>query len=52
MLTPQREVYAAGLAEGLTQAEAYRRAFPKSRQWKSETVWRKASLLADRKSVV
>lgn len=46
MLTQMRETFAAGLAEGLSQAEAYRRAFPRSLNWKDETVWRKASLLA------
>ena len=46
MLTPKREAFAAGLAQGLSQAEAYRRAFPSSLKWKDATVWRKASLLA------
>lgn len=46
MLTPKREAFAAGLAQGLSQSEAYRRAFPKSQAWKDATVWRKASLLA------
>jgi len=46
MLTPQREKFAAGLASGLTQAAAHRKAFPRSVNWKDETVWRKASLLA------
>jgi hypothetical protein len=46
MLTPKREAFAAGLAAGMTQAAAYRQAFPKSLQWKDATVWRKASLLA------
>lgn len=46
MMTPQREAFATGLASGCTQAEAYRRAFPKSRKWKDETVWKRASELA------
>lgn len=45
-LTPQREAFAAALAQGMTQAAAYRIAYPKSLKWKDETVWRKASLLA------
>ena len=46
MLTPKREAFAAGLAEGLSQASAYRRAFPAALNWQSETVWRRASELA------
>lgn len=45
-MTPGRESFATGLAQGLSQSEAYRRAFPKSQAWKDATVWRKASLLA------
>ena len=45
-LTPKQEDFAAGIAEGLSQAEAYRRAFPRSQKWKDETVWREASRLA------
>ena len=47
MLTPKREAFAAALARGLSQAAAYREAFPRSREWVDATVWRKASLLAD-----
>jgi len=46
MLTPKREAFAAGLASGMTQAAAFRQAFPRSLAWKDATVWRKASLLA------
>ncbi|MCC0042752.1 MAG: hypothetical protein H6880_11305, partial [Rhodobiaceae bacterium] len=45
-LTPKREAFAAGLAQGLSQAEAYRRAFPRSVSWTDATVWSKASQLA------
>jgi hypothetical protein len=45
-MTPGRESFATGLAQGLSQSEAYRRAFQKSQAWKDATVWRKASLLA------
>jgi phage terminase small subunit len=46
MLTAKREAFAAGLAQGLSQAEAYRRAFPSSLAWKDASVWDKASKLA------
>lgn len=46
MLTPQREAFALGLASGLSQAEAYRAAYPRSLKWKDESVWQKASRLA------
>ncbi len=45
-LTGPRETFAAGLAQGLSQAEAYRKAYPKSEKWKDETVWKRASELA------
>lgn len=45
-LTEQRDEFAVGLAKGLTQAEAYRRAFPKSLKWKDASVWDTASKLA------
>ena len=45
-LTPRQEAFAAGVAQGLTQAEAYRQAYPKSCVWKDETVWSRASRLA------
>jgi phosphoenolpyruvate-protein kinase (PTS system EI component) len=47
MLTAKREAFAAGLAQGLSQAEAYRRAFPSSLGWKDKSVWEKASVLAN-----
>lgn len=45
-LTPKQEVFATGIASGLSQAEAYRQAYPKSQAWKDETVWSKASTMA------
>ena len=45
-LTPNQEKFAAGIASGLSQAEAYRRAFPRSQAWKDEAVWSRASALA------
>lgn len=44
-LTPKQEAFAAGVAQGLSQAEAYRRAFPNSTKWKDESVWVRASRL-------
>lgn len=45
-LTAKQEAFAAGLAMGLSQAQAYRRAYPKALGWKDETVWAQASKLA------
>lgn len=42
-LDPRREAFAQGVASGLSQAEAYRRANPRSLQWKPETVLKRAS---------
>lgn len=45
-LTAKQEAFAAGVSAGLTQAEAYRQAFPNSKRWKEESVWQRASKLA------
>lgn len=45
-LSPKQEAFAAKVAQGLSQAEAYRQAYPRSVEWKDETVWEKASRLA------
>jgi len=45
-LTPKQEAFATGVASGLSQAEAYRQAFPQSRKWTDKTVHEKASRLA------
>lgn len=45
-LTPQREAFAAALAQGMTQAAAYRIAYPKSLKWKDASVYERASVLA------
>ena len=42
-LTPKQESFAAELAKGKTQAEAYRIAFPESLKWKDESIWQRAS---------
>lgn len=46
MLTAQRETFAAALAAGDSQADAYRKAYPRSLKWKQEAVWSEASTLA------
>lgn len=45
-LTPAWESFATALASGESQSESYRIAYPRSRNWKDETVWKKASELA------
>lgn len=45
-LTPKQEQFAFGLAGGQSQADAYRHAYPRAKNWKDETVWSKASVLA------
>lgn len=44
-LDPRREKFAQGVASGLSQAEAYRRANPRSLKWKDKTVWEYSSRL-------
>lgn len=46
MLTPKQEEFATGLAGGMSQADAYRRAYPSSQKWTDQSVWPKASKLA------
>lgn len=45
-LTPKQEKFAAGVAQGLTQSEAYRRAYPRSKKWKDASVWNHSAKLA------
>lgn len=45
-LSPQREKYAQLLAQGCTQSDAYRQAYPASKSWKPDSVHQKASKLA------
>lgn len=45
-LTPQQDAFAVAISEGATQAEAYRKAYPASRNWEDKSVWSKASQLA------
>ncbi len=44
-LTPQREAFALAVAGGMTQADAYRKAYPASKKWKDDSVHNKASAL-------
>lgn len=49
-LDQRREKFAQGVASGLSLAESYRRANPRSLKWKDKTVWSRASeLMADSK---
>ena len=49
-LTPREEKFAQGVADGLSQAEAYRQAYQSAAGWKDKTVWSRASeLMADSK---
>lgn len=45
-LTAQQEKFALAVAGGKTQADAFREAYPKSKDWKPESVHEKASILA------
>lgn len=44
-LSPQREVFAIAIAGGASQADAYRKAYPRSKSWKPESVYSKSSQL-------
>lgn len=44
-LTHQQELFARLVADGSSQAEAYRAAYPKSKSWKQKAVYSKASEL-------
>lgn len=45
-LTTNQEVFSCALASGMSQADAYRKAYPKCLNWTDKAVWEKASLLA------
>ncbi|WP_416763118.1 terminase small subunit [Roseateles sp. So40a] len=45
-LTASQEAFARGVASGLSQAEAYRRAYPRSKGWKPEAVHRAGAKMA------
>lgn len=44
-LTPQMEAFCQGIADGLSQSEAYRNAYPKAKAWKPATLHPQASKL-------
>lgn len=50
-LTQQQEKFAQEVASGKSQAEAYRVAYPRSRNWKPESVYMKASELCSNVNV-
>jgi len=45
-MTPHQELFAQGVASGLSQSDAYRKAYPASLKWKDKTVHECASKLA------
>lgn len=45
-LTPRQEAFAANVASGMSQAEAYRQAYPNALAWKPEAVHQQASRLS------
>lgn len=44
-LTSQQDKFALGVASGKSQADAYREAYPRSKQWKADTLYAAASRL-------
>lgn len=52
MLTDKREKFAQNLNAGLSQRQAYREAYPKSRNWKDATVDKRASELFKNREVL
>lgn len=45
-LTPKQETFAQHLSDGLSQSEAFRKAYPASVTWKDASVWQRASVMA------
>lgn len=50
--SPQQEKFAQCLAQGMTQAAAYRVAYPRSNNWKDEVVYVQSSTLAADSKVI
>jgi transposase len=50
-LTAQQEAFVLGILDGKTQSDAYRDAYPSSRRWQPDTVWRRASELMRHREV-
>lgn len=51
-LTYQQEEFAQHIASGMSQSEAYRKAYPTCLKWPDKVVWSKASVMARHESVV
>lgn len=51
-LTPKQEAFAQFVAQGETQSEAFRKAYPRSRKWMAKSVHERASELANFSKVV
>ena len=45
-LHPQQEKFAQYIAKGMTQSDAFRKAYPKALKYKEESIWSKSSNLA------
>jgi len=52
MLTQKQEIFALALFEGLSQRQAYYRAYPASKKWKDNSVDQSASLLASSPKII
>lgn len=50
-LSPQQEKFAQEIVKGKSQAEAYRIAYPKSKNWKEKTLYNRASELMSNRDV-
>jgi len=51
-LTTRQDLFARLIAEGKSQAEAYREAYPKSQKWTDKAVWNRSSALAAHSEVL
>lgn len=49
-LTSQQEAFAQKVASGLSQSDAYRFAYPRSKKWADKSVWSKASEMSGKVS--
>jgi phage terminase small subunit len=51
-LTHKQEKFCQEIIKGNTQSDAYREAYTKSKSWKSNTVWERASVLSKNSKVI
>ncbi len=51
VLTHQQETFCIEVAKGKTQTEAYRIAYPKSKNWTKEAVWVQSSILNGKEKI-